>query len=81
MDHQSVCLFSLIRLFLIKFLLQLEYHSGHAQRKGAFFKFFEYGACTDSDSTGHKNAPKIVSLGQCLEQLYSGSFNSYVKVL
>ena len=47
---------------LIKYLLQLEYYGGHAQRKGAFFKFFEYRVCTDIDSTGHKNAQKIVSV-------------------
>ena len=64
----------------MKYLLQLEYYGGHAQQKGAFFKFFEYRACTDSDSTGHKNDPKIVSFSHCSEQLYSGIFNSYVKI-
>ena len=44
-----------------------------------FFKFFEYRACADSGSTGHKNVPNIVSLSHCFEQLYSCIFNSYVK--
>ena len=45
-----------------------------------FFKFFGYRACADRCSTGHKNVPNIVSLSHSLEQLYSGIFNSYVKV-
>ena len=83
LDHQSVCLFSQIRLYLIKYLLQLELRrrcsTDSILRWGAFFKFFAYRALADSGSTGHKNVPNIVSLSHCLEQLYSCIFNSYVK--
>ena len=83
LDHQSVCLFSQIWLYLIKYLQQLELwrtcSTDIILQKGAFFKFFEYRACTDSGSTGHRNVPNIVSLIHCLEQLYFCILNSYVK--
>ena len=46
LHDQSVCLFSQIHLYFLKTIycnLNL----------GAFFKFLEYRACTDSGSTGH----------------------------
>ena len=54
-------------------LIKQEYDRQH------FFLIFEYRACADSGSKGHKNVLNIVSLSHCLEQLYFCIFNSYVK--
>ena len=56
LDHQSVCLFSQIRL--TKYLLQLELRRICSKDRLSydrehFFKFFEYLACADCGSTGH----------------------------
>ena len=80
LDHQSVCLFSQIQLYLINYLLQSGLRRTCSNNREHFFKkFFAYRALPDIGSTGHKNVPNIVSLTYCLEQLYSCIFNSYVK--
>ena len=65
LDHQSVCLFSQISLYLIKYLLQLELRR-HAQLtvsydREHFFKFFVYRACANTQWLNcHKNVLNIV---------------------